>query len=176
MKTLKDLKMAKTVKAVKKNRFDLDVYLKNMITRLQPEEYCNEFYRHNDFEVIDNGIDWILKADKVYHYDLCSELELADDVKADRVTAERMDKINRTLFTLHNCEITIPKPQVSNKEEACQITFRPCGDYVLTFEDGTKSYGEALKAKDLVKNNNGDIIGFNKFMYNGMPLEYRFDL
>lgn len=172
----------KTLQELKNKKFKVErvvtppapeVLLNKFLKRLQPEEFRNQYERKNNFSIkklSDNSFE--ITADVFYQYTLPMDEEIRKEninFEYANYEKEHFEKINRDLHKFYDFKHTINIEPAEEEKTTGEVFIKSSGLYY--FGDWR---GEELRTTNLIKNNNGEIIGFFINDYRENRIEYRF--
>lgn len=164
MKTLKELKN-KTLPCIKKIEIDTTYpYYTNFIKQRFQPLYFDE---SNIIEILSveanttNELEIKIHIKDFTYYCFSKDESEILQSKCSHATIEYLENINRYkvkgTYFYTTCLFTLPLYETVKGE----VTFRSSGDYIFS-SGGNNSYGEVIKASDLIKDTDNNITGFSK--------------
>lgn len=171
MKTLQELKNKKFNVERIFYSISINEQMELIKKRLQPENFCGDFHKYNDINclVINNKIVATCKDFFAYNLSNISKDDISSDILFDDFSCTHIDKINRYLLHLKDFQTSFDIIEQKQEKTNGVIEIKSSGAYVFN-----GIYGDAIKKDDLIKNENGDIIGFKKMTYKNELIEYKF--
>lgn len=181
MKTLQELK-GKSIEVVKFTNVDEthDYYINLLKQRLQPQYLHHETLQEqfNNIEILSkhasgNKLEITVLCKDMVYYEINKQASEIMAKELENSKVEYIEKINRYRITGQNFKYTFSYNLPIHEQVQGLITFRASGDYTFTIGD-VISYGDKIKASELVKDTNNNIIGFKKLTYSGEKINYMF--
>ena len=183
MKTLKELKQQKKIKVVKTIKGKSQKQqINEIINNLQPEQFTGKYKKENYFTTTIKNNQVIFYCNTLYCFlilpkiainEIKKEVAKNNGLNIKDIKVERIEKLNRYLITIKDYELTKTIKAEADKVEEGMIEFRS-NDYIFINKEGRKSYGEPLKANNLIKDSAGNIKGFYITTFSNQRIEYIF--
>ena len=171
MKTLQELKNKNFKVERILTSMSIDAQKELLEKRLQPEEFCGAYYKHNKIDciIINNKIVATPKEFYIYNCSALDKDAFTDNISFSDIECIYIEKINRYLITLKDFNVSIDLIPVKSEKITGLINFKSNLAY-----DFNGWQGDPLKKDDLIKDAAGNIIGFKKLTYKNEVIEYKF--